>query len=156
MCAGDVTGLEEDVGTAAGGVAGTVESTSEGAREVAGVSKSERAATVDDCESVCSSVTSPLSTGCSGSPSPVVGSFACGCAGNCRAASGWATDLGLRRRWRRRGGNGSLGTESHGSGGYQGTILATGVGGAGIDARESPAGGGVGALTEVVGVAGDS
>lgn len=158
MCADDVTGLEEDMGTAAGGgVVGMVESTSEGASEVAGVSKSERAATVDECESVCSSVISPLSTGCSGSPSPVICSCAaCCCAGSCRAASEGPTDLGLRRRWRRRGGNGSSGTESHGSGGYQGTILVTGAGGAGIGARESPARGGVDALTDVVGVAGDS
>jgi hypothetical protein len=34
--------------------------------------------------------------------------------------------------------------------------LVTGVGAAGIAARDSPAGGGVDALTEVVGVAGDS
>lgn len=103
MCVEDVAGLDAGAGLViVGGVVGIVESASEGAMDVAGVSRSERAVTVDDCESVCSSVTSPLSTGWSGSFSPAVGSCICssvrGRAGSSRAAPGSATDLTLRRR----------------------------------------------------------
>lgn len=98
-CTDDVVGLDDDGGTAdCGGVAGMLESVSDGASEVAGVSISERAATVDVCDSVCSSVVSPPSMGGSTSSSAAISTSACGIAGSCKAASGSAACLSFRRR----------------------------------------------------------
>ena len=75
-----------------------LESVSDGARDVAGVSVSERAATVDVCDSLCSSIISPLSIGGSTSSSVTLSPSVCGLAGSSRAASVSAVCLNFRRR----------------------------------------------------------
>ena len=95
------------------GVVGCVESTSEGACEVAGVSRSEAGAAVDVCETACSSAT-VCSCTCS-SPSMV---SACPRVGNSSPSSVDATGPRLRLRlFDDPGGNGASGTDNQGSGG---------------------------------------
>lgn len=95
------------------GVVGCVESTSEGACEVAGVSRSEAGAAVDVCDTACSSAT-VCSCTCS-SPSMV---SACPRVGNSSPSSVDATGPRLRLRlFDDPGGNGASGTDNQGSGG---------------------------------------
>ena len=109
----EADGRVEGGGKVDEGVVGCVESTSEGACEVAGVSRSEAGAAVDVCETACSSAT-VCSCTCS-SPSMV---SACPRVGNSSPSSVDATGPRLRLRlFDDLGGNGASGTDNQGSGG---------------------------------------
>ena len=137
------------------GVGGSVESASEGTSDVAGVSWSEGAATVELCELIRSSVASVAAS------IGTARSIACSCSSlsglvGSSKVFGPVAALTLRRRRGARGGKGASGTEYQGRVGRHAIFLASGVGGAGIEECEPVDGGGVDVLTEVVGVAGDS